>query len=122
VTFYRGIAFPFHRSTTSLPAAVSDDELIRQSLVQIVMTRKGERVMRPDFGTNVITFVFENNDALLEELVKSDVFTAIGRYEPRVIVTDVVVTRTDTTVDVAVVYVVTATGGAGSVGLSFATG
>lgn len=77
--------------------------------------------MRPDFGTNTITYLFENNNDLLVELIRSDVFTAVGRFEPRVILTTVDVVRTDETVDVTLVYIITATGGTGSVGLRFAT-
>ncbi len=118
-SFYSGISFPFRRSATSLPARATDNELIRQSLVQIVSTTKGERVMRPDFGTNVINYIFDNNDDLLAELIRSDLFSAVGRYEPRVILTDVQVVRSDETVDVTLLYVVTFTGAADAVGVSF---
>lgn len=118
-SFYSGISFPFRRSATSLPARATDNELIRQSLVQIVSTTKGERVMRPDFGTNIINYIFDNNDDLLAELIRSDVFSAVGRYESRVILTDVQVVRSDETVDVTLQYVVTFTGAADSVGVSY---
>lgn len=118
-SFYSGISFPFRRSSTSLPARAVDNELIRQSLVQIVSTTKGERVMRPDFGTNIINYIFDNNDDLLVELIRSDLFSAIGRYEPRVILTDVQVVRSDETVDVTLLYVVTFTGASDTVGVSF---
>jgi phage baseplate assembly protein W len=75
--------------------------------------------MRPDFGTNIIHYIFDNNDDLLAELIRSDVFSAVGRYEPRVILTDVQVVRSDETVDVTLLYVVTFTGAAASVGVSF---
>lgn len=117
--FYTGISFPFRRSSTSVPARATDNELIRQSLVQIVSTSKGERVMRPDFGTNVINYIFDNNDDLLVELIRSDLFSAVGRYEPRVILTDVQVVRSDETVDVTLLYVVTFTGASDSIGVSF---
>ena len=119
-TFFRGIGYPFRRSATSLPARVSDAELIRQSLVQIVGTQKGERVMRPDFGTNVIAYIFGNNTDLLAELIRADLFAAIGRYEPRVILQAIVVDRSDTLVDVDIRYVIAATGVADRVKLSYA--
>lgn len=112
---YKGIAFPFAKSSTAFPAGATDDELIRQSVIQIVMTGKGERVMRPDFGSNAYAFVFENNDLVLKETIRADIMSAITRYEPRVIVRDVEVTREETetaagnVVDVRVIYVVIAT-------------
>jgi len=118
-TYYSGISFPFRRSSTSLPARATDTDLIRQSLVQLVSTSKGERVMRPDFGSNVINYLFDNNDDLLAELIRSDLFGVVGRYEPRVILTDVLVVRSDESVDVTLLYVVTFTGATDSVGVSF---
>ena len=119
--YYMGISFPFRRGASALPVQATDDDLIKQSIIQIIMTKRGERVMRPDFGTNIISFIFENSDPLLEELIRTEVFGAIGRYEPRVVLTNVLVARSDTTVDVTVVYVVIATGATGSVGASFLT-
>jgi phage baseplate assembly protein W len=108
-TNYRGIAFPFQKSATSLPAAVTDDDLIKQSLVQIVLTGRGERIMRPDFGSNAYAFVFENNDMVLQETIRTEVMSAIAKYETRAIVRGVDVTRSETEVVVTINYVVVAT-------------
>jgi len=106
---YRGIAFPFQQGDTSFPEAATDNDLIRQSLLQIVLTQKGERVMRPDFGTNVFSYVFENNNDVLEEMIRVDVSQAVARYEPRVLVRAIDVTREDTTINITVRYVIVAT-------------
>lgn len=104
-TFFRGISFPFRKSSTSLPAAASDDELINQSLLQIITTGKQERVMRPDFGTNVYSYVFENNDLIFEETIRADIMAAIAKYETRVIVQSVDAERDDTSATVTIRYV-----------------
>jgi phage baseplate assembly protein W len=109
-TTYRGIAFPFGRSSSSLPAAVSDEELVAQSIQQIVLTAPGERVMRPDFGSNAYSFVFENNDEILEELIRSEVVGAIGKYEPRATVQNVITSREDSQIIVTIQFVVNLTG------------
>lgn len=108
-TSFIGIAFPFKRSTTSLPASVTDNDLIRQSLAQIVLTGRGERVMRPSFGSNAYAFVFENNSQIFQESVRADIMNAIGKFETRVIVQSVDVTRDDTEAFVEISYVVLAT-------------
>lgn len=91
---YFGIAFPFSKSATSFPAQAVDDALIQQSLIQIIMTGRGERVMRPGFGSNAYTFVFENNNLILQETIKAEVSSAIAQNEPRVIVQNVLVEKT----------------------------
>lgn len=107
---FRGIAFPFGKSKTSFPSAVTDEDLIRQSIVQIVTTSKGERVMRPDFGCDAMSFIFENNNDLLAELIREEVTTAITKFEPRAIVRDVQTSRADSEVTITVIYVVVLTG------------
>lgn len=109
-TTYRGIAFPFGKSSTSLPAAVSDADLVKASIRQIIMTSPGERVMRPDFGSNAYAFVFESNDEILEELIKAEVTGALGRYEPRAIVQEVSTRRDGSQIVITVAFIVSLTG------------
>ena len=108
-TFFRGIQFPFQSGTTSLPAASTDDDLIKQSLIQIVLTQKGERIMRPDFGTRVFSFIFENNTDTLAEAIRTDLAQAIAKFEKRVILKKVEVLREEEQVLVTLQYVVIAT-------------
>lgn len=86
---FMGIKFPFQKGPLAFPAATSDEDLIRESLIQIIMTSKGERLMRTSFGSNAFAFVFENNDDVLKANAQREVREAIGRFEPRVVVTDV---------------------------------
>ena len=109
-TTYRGIAFPFGKSATSFPAEVSDADLVKESIQQIILTSPGERVMRPDFGSNAYAFVFENNDEILAELIKAEVVGALGRYEPRAIIQEVAVEREDSQVVITVAFIVSLTG------------
>ncbi len=120
-TTYRGIAFPFGRSSTSLPAAVTDEELVAQSIQQIVLTAPGERVMRPDFGSNAYAFVFENNDEILEELIRSEVVGAIGKYEPRATVQNVITERDGSQIIVTIQFVVNLTGRVATVSVPLET-
>lgn len=66
--------------------------------------------MRPEFGTNVLNHVFENNTVLLGLKIRNDVGAAINKFEPRVVVRGVGVARTDTSVVVTIGYVVKVTG------------
>lgn len=106
---FRGIAFPFGKSATSLPAPAFDNDLIKQSLFQIIMTAKGERAMRPEFGSNVTSFIFENNDLVLQETIRAETMSAISKFERRVIVRSVDVAQEDTVVTITVSYIVTST-------------
>lgn len=108
---YKGIFFPFKKGVKGLPAPVYDSELVKQSLQQIILTGRNERVMRPDFGCDAYSLIHENNDELLAELLRTEVSTAIGRFEPRVILQDVTVFRDPDAGEVVVTleYVLVAT-------------
>ena len=86
----KGLAFPpAVDSATGRFRMVSAEEDIRQSIYLIVMTRKNERAMLPEFGCNIHDFVFELPDASASELIRTEIIDALIRWEPRVIDTDV---------------------------------
>lgn len=120
-SIFRGINFPFKKNAKSLPAAATDAELVKQSLEQIVLTGRNERVMRPNFGCDATSFVFENNDEILAELIRTSVSAAVGRFEPRVLLQEVQVLRDVEKGDVLVtlVYVLLATRKLDSVQIRF---
>lgn len=109
---YMGIAFPFQEGDTSVPATVTDEDLVRQSLFQIILTQRFERVMRPEFGLGAFDFIFENNDDILAARVQRDVKSAIARFEPRALVTGVGVEKDEegTSAIITVDYVLVSTG------------
>lgn len=108
---FRGFAFPFTKGSSALPASSSDNELIRQSILQILTTVRGERVMRPTFGVNAIALLFESNDEDLAALLKVEVMDGISRFEPRVSVQGVAVERNvdegSVTVDISYIVIPT---------------
>tara|TARA_R100000005_G_C4994155_1_gene201167 strand:+ start:405 stop:839 length:435 start_codon:yes stop_codon:yes gene_type:complete len=70
-----------------------DKEVVYQNLRQLLLTQKGERVMYPDYGTNLKAALFEPlTGSLLEELNR-DIRNVIQVYEPRVFVKDLKVVQ-----------------------------
>lgn len=90
---FLGIAFPFQVGSQSFPKAATNEDLIKQSIVQIITTQPGERYMRPEFGCGALNFVFEPNGAGLTSYIQDTVSRAIARWEPRVVVNQVKVER-----------------------------
>lgn len=106
---FRGIKFPFGKSDTSFPASEVDAELIKQSIIQIATTSLGERVMRDDFGTRALSFIFENNNIVLSEIMREELGRAISRFEPRAIVESILTERDESTVTITIYFVVVLT-------------
>ena len=92
-----------------MPADVVDAELLRENLIQIVMTPQGTRVMRPSFGVDAYTLIGENTGERLRLSLESAVRQAIAQYEPRVIVTAVDVQEAESEVMCTITYVITST-------------
>ncbi|GAA5521928.1 GPW/gp25 family protein [Aliifodinibius salicampi] len=59
-------------------------EDIERSLEILVGTRKGERVMRPEYGCNLDDMVFESFNLSMKTYLADLVETAILYYEPRI--------------------------------------
>jgi uncharacterized protein len=88
----KGWTFPPHidgRGGISLSADTSE---IEQSINVILGTGPGQRVMRPDFGCKIHDLAFAPINAHTLGLVQRYVEEAIGWWEPRVDLVDVVVT------------------------------
>ena len=80
-----GWAFPPRFDpTTRAAATVSDEDDVRQSLVILMRTRPGERVMQPRYGCDIYRFVFERLDATIISDLHDAVAQAILFFEPRV--------------------------------------
>lgn len=79
-----GWAFPLRLAADrSVEAAVYEDD-VRESIRIILGTRRGERVMRPDFGAGLEDFVFESINTTTIELLKKRVEEALIDWEPRI--------------------------------------
>jgi hypothetical protein len=62
---------------------------IKEALWIILSTRKGERVMRPEFGCGIHDFVFSVVNTSTLALIETSVREALTFWEPRIEVTDV---------------------------------
>jgi phage baseplate assembly protein W len=64
-------------------AMVEDDQAVRQSILLLLSTIPGERVMRPDYGCALNQLVFSPNDDTTAGLALHFVRQALERWEPR---------------------------------------
>jgi len=69
---------------TGLVQSVEYEDDIRQSILIILMTAPGERVMRPDFGCGIYELVFTSLDSTTLQRIRSSVEDAMREWEPRI--------------------------------------
>ena len=82
-------SFELERTTVEM---VSEEEDIRQSLYLLISTTPGERLMRPGYGCDLQSLVFEQISHMLRVEIIDMVKMAVLRFEPRIKVEDVRVT------------------------------
>jgi len=81
----RGWKFPVQVDATTGRMRMSEgEEDIAEAIRVIMLTAKGERVMRPEFGSNLRDFVFRTMDGTTMTLLQNDLERAITVWEPRV--------------------------------------
>jgi hypothetical protein len=80
----KGVAFPVVLGAGGFFTRTDGMETILGGLKQLLLTNRGERVMRPDFGTSLRKACFQQADKDLENSLKHEIDSVIARYEPRV--------------------------------------
>lgn len=66
-----------------------EENEIEQAIRIIMLTAPGERVMRPEFGCRIHELVFEPNSRATAVQAERYIAEALGRWEPRITVTQV---------------------------------
>lgn len=90
-TLGRGLAFPL-RLANGLIGMNAYESQVRQSIIVILRTGQGERLMRPDFGAGRHELAFEPMSSATVAVVQHRVQDTLTRFEPRIEVLGVAVT------------------------------
>jgi len=81
MAFYKGFSsYEFERANTF---RILDQELVKLDILNQIFTRKGERVMMPNFGSIVPDIVFEPLDDTTLDILEEDLVTVVN-FDPRV--------------------------------------
>jgi phage baseplate assembly protein W len=83
--FYKGFSTSNDKSMTN---KIYDFDLIQQDIMNMFQTKKGERVMNPEFGTVIWGLIYEPFTAEVKQLISEDI-TRILNYDPRVTPTQI---------------------------------
>ena len=79
-----GFAFPMELDSSGSTAITSDEENIRQSMILILGTAPGERLLRPKFGCAIHDILFEPNTLVTASKIEYEVKKSLQEFEPRV--------------------------------------
>ena len=88
-------------------SVVKNENAIKQSMKNLVMTGVGERPFQPEKGSRLRQMLFENFDIFMLEELKEEIVNTLGRLEPRITVSQVNVNiDDDNNLEVEVEYVI----------------
>ena len=79
-----GWRFPVNLDRANAVALSRYEDSVRESVLAILGTEKGERVMRAEFGCDIHRLVFAENNMATAGLAAHYVEQALVRWEPRI--------------------------------------
>lgn len=69
-----------------------DEDAVKESIKNLILTDRGERLMQPNIGGNIYAMLFENLTPSTLKLIEENVRSTINLYEPRAELQDVTAT------------------------------
>lgn len=89
-----GITLPLQRGKTGyFEQSFTVIDQVKSNLINLIMTRKGERVFQPDFGSDLHSLVFTQMDEEYEAAVQTAIQRSISQWMPFLIITELEVLR-----------------------------
>lgn len=102
----KAIQYPFQIGLDGkIKETTNYDQIVRGQVIDAVMTNQGERVMRPRYGCDVQSALFDPTDELVRKDAASIVKTRLANLVPRAFIRDVEVSLEDITTRSASVFV-----------------
>lgn len=93
-----GISYPFSSDNdeniyVDLNNTYTDN--IKSQVLHVLFTPKGQRLRNPEFGTDLIKHLFEQNDESTASEIKNSIAEDIGKYVPNIKFNDISVHKDD---------------------------
>lgn len=104
---YININYPFKDSPKGffLDLNSTDSEAIKSDLMHLILTRKGQRLYLPDFGTDLLKFIFEPEDGMSLDGIKQEISNVVKKYLPKLQITTISVDQSSDSEYAAVVRI-----------------
>jgi len=86
-----GITFPFTDSSEGFFLGLNKipDSEVRSNLIHLILTLKGTRYFLPDFGTNLMRYIFEPMDSATKTSIDNEIREAVDKFIPNLTITKV---------------------------------
>lgn len=96
-TTYLGQTLPLNRGTRGYFQSTTNAlENEKSKFINLILTRKGERVSNPDFGCDLWRLLFEQKDGEIQDLAQQYVVEAVERFMPYLSLQSIQITNLST--------------------------
>jgi len=79
-----GITLPIQIGNTAFNQSFTTAEQVKSNIKNLLLTKKGERLMQPEFGSGLQELLFEFNDGDLAEKIETTITEALEQWLPYV--------------------------------------
>lgn len=80
-----GLKYPFTNDDYTkffVDLNMTTKDKVRSQIMHVVFTPKGQRIRNPEFGTDLIKYIFDPSDAQTWSAIKSEITDAVNRWVP----------------------------------------
>lgn len=111
---YYGIEFPFRYGSNGFYFNLTTTEIseVKSNLLHLLLTKKGERLKKPKFGTNLMDFIFDQFDQQTFNNIKNELYETVQQNLKGVKIDNIILTPIPETVTLDVLISFTFDNGA----------
>ena len=86
-----GVSLPFNAGGV-FNSTYSTKDQIKSNIINLFLTKKGERIENPEFGTDINKLLFENiNNDILSNL-KQELYDSVNKFIPNITILNINIT------------------------------
>ena len=104
---YININYPFKNSNEGFFLDLNSEQnpAIKADLMHLILTRKGQRLYNPDFGTDLLKYIFEPEDGLTFSSIQDEIKTVVKKYLPKLQINQILIDQSTESEHAAVVRI-----------------
>lgn len=84
-----GLNYPIKNGSNMFDSTFTLVDAARANIVNLLSTRKGERIMQPDFGSGMHEFLFEPMDTEFEQKIQKEITETVRFWLPYVTIEEI---------------------------------
>lgn len=90
-----GLSLPLQIGNNSFNATYQTSEQMKSNIKNLLLTRKGERLLQPEFGSGLHELLFDFNNDDLAVQIEDVIVSAISQWLPFITIEDIEVEASD---------------------------